>query len=74
MLLNIIERYVVLAEPLVRRACALVVGMTVETQKSYKSPFVYKIPVRFLQSGCRTVYSECYKRNLLRTNKCSVIL
>ena len=56
MLLNIIERYVVLAEPLVRRAGALVAVVAVETQESYKSPFIYKIPVRFLQSGCKTVF------------------
>jgi len=61
MLLNIIERCAVLAEPLVRRASALVVEMAVETHKSYKSPFMYKIPVRFLQSECKTVYSKLHK-------------
>ena len=61
MLLNIIERYVVLAEPLVRRASALVDEMAVETQKSYKSPFIYKIPVLFLQSECKTVFSKFHK-------------
>jgi hypothetical protein len=55
MLLNIIERYVVLAEPLVCRAVALVAEVAVEKQQSYKSPFIYKVPVRILQSGCKTV-------------------
>ena len=60
MLLNIIERYVVLGEPVVRRA-VLVVKMAVGTRKSYKSPFIFKIPVRFLQSECKTVFSKFHK-------------
>lgn len=49
------------AEPLVREASALVVEMAVETEKRCKSPFIYNIPVRFLQSGCNTVFSKFHK-------------
>ena len=39
----------------------LMVEMAVETLKSYKSPFIYKITVRFLQSGCKTIFYLFHK-------------